>query len=575
MKKNILSMAALLMASAAVFTACSSDDNITSEQPANPTGKYTMTVQASKDGDATTRALTLDGNTLNATWATTENVYVKKGSDWATGSLKPQADGATATLKGTLSGIKINVSDVLTLQFPKSGEPVYTGQVGTLADIAANFDYATATVTVNNVDGSGNITVNEPATFTNQQSIVKFTLKNGETLLNAGTVKVQATYGVSTPIFDIVFTIPNDTYTTNGNGVIYLAIPNTGSYFSDLVTMYGYTLATIKSYCRLNITATVGSDTYTYTKNGWPFDDGKYYEITVKMTKPEVASKYFTSKSDGTKVVFSPGNLQYQASTDTWRFAEHQYDYVGDATNGNVYVGSTKSNNANISSTYDGWIDLFGWGTSNKTFASGYGSATQPWSTSMEGTDYGPTGTSNGLYGDFANGDWGVNMTGPYTWRTLTGGSGGEWEYIFSTRTSGATVNGTSNARYTEATINTDGTPVNGIILFPDGCNINSSSATSWGNINSASTWDNATKCTTSQWTHLEELGCVFLPAAGLRDGTKAYQGGLNGIYCSSSPYAKNPIYSHHVRIYSGGVEPAIWGNRFSGFSVRLVRVVE
>ena len=146
MKKNILSMAALLMASAAVFTACSSDDNITSEQPANPTGKYTMTVSASKGGDATTRALTLDGKTLNATWATSENVYVKKGSDWATGSLKPQADGATATLKGTLSGIQINATDELTLQFPKSGDISYTGQVGTLEDIAANYDYAVAYV---------------------------------------------------------------------------------------------------------------------------------------------------------------------------------------------------------------------------------------------------------------------------------------------------------------------------------------------------------------------------------------------------------------------------------------------
>ena len=286
MKKNILSMAALLMASAAVFTACSSDDNISSEQPANPTGKYTMTVQASKDGDAATRALTLSGSTLNATWATTENVYVKKGSDWATGSLKPQADGATATLKGSLSGIEINATDALTLQFPKSGTPVYTGQVGTLADIAANYDYATASVTVTSVDGSGNITVNEPATFTNQQSIVKFTLKNGETLLNAGTVRVQATYGGSSPIFDIVFTIPDNTYTTNGDGIIYLAIPNTSSYLSNLASIYSMSLDVIKSSCKLNITATVGSDTYTYTKNGWPFEDGQYYDITVKMTKP-------------------------------------------------------------------------------------------------------------------------------------------------------------------------------------------------------------------------------------------------------------------------------------------------
>ena len=46
MKKNILSMVTLLIASATVFTACSSDDNIIGEQPAQPTDKYAMTITA-------------------------------------------------------------------------------------------------------------------------------------------------------------------------------------------------------------------------------------------------------------------------------------------------------------------------------------------------------------------------------------------------------------------------------------------------------------------------------------------------------------------------------------------------
>ena len=54
------------------------------------------------------------------------------------------------------------------------------------------------------------------------------------------------------------------------------------------------------------------------------------------------------------KVRFTRGNLQYQASTNLWRFAEHQYDYVGHKDRGNVYVDSIKSNNEKISSTYDG-----------------------------------------------------------------------------------------------------------------------------------------------------------------------------------------------------------------------------
>ena len=57
------------------------------------------------------------------------------------------------------------------------------------------------------------------------------------------------------------------------------------------------------------------------------------------------------SVGNGKTVRFSQGNLQYQASTDTWRFAEHQYDCIGNT-------------NSNISLFYQGWVDLFGYGTS-------------------------------------------------------------------------------------------------------------------------------------------------------------------------------------------------------------------
>ncbi|MBQ3676229.1 MAG: hypothetical protein II926_02525, partial [Bacteroidales bacterium] len=51
------------------------------------------------------------------------------------------------------------------------------------------------------------------------------------------------------------------------------------------------------------------------------------------------AIKAAFSVSADKKVYFSKGNLQYQASTGTWRFAENQYDIIGE-------------DNANISSTY-------------------------------------------------------------------------------------------------------------------------------------------------------------------------------------------------------------------------------
>ena len=280
MMTNIRTLAALLIASA-TFAACSSDDNAIDQQPAGQQ-VYTMTVNAQKGGDAaTTRALSLDGKTLNATWATTENVYVKKGDTWATGSLQPQTDGTTATLKGTLSGIEIEANNVLTLQFPRSGALDYTGQVGTLADIAANFDYATATVTVASVSATGNIVPTEATTtFQNQQAIVKFTLVDKAD----GTMPLAAT--------QLTVSDGTNTYTVtpaSPTSEIYVAIP-------------GFTGQTV------TLTATVGSDTYTYEKANVTFTNGQYYEITVKMTAAYKLLSAATAEDIG-KVVCAAGHL--------------------------------------------------------------------------------------------------------------------------------------------------------------------------------------------------------------------------------------------------------------------------
>lgn len=174
---DIKTFAALLMAGAA-FTACSSDDNITGEQPtALSQQTYTMTVNASKGGDAATRALSLDGNTLNATWAEGEKVAVYNVTKSATlgGYLEVQSAGTSTTLKGSLTGT-VEAGDALRLSFLN---PIYSAQDGTLAYIASNCDYAVAMVTVASVS-DGNITTDADADFTNQQAIVKFRLQDTE-----------------------------------------------------------------------------------------------------------------------------------------------------------------------------------------------------------------------------------------------------------------------------------------------------------------------------------------------------------------------------------------------------------
>ena len=161
--------------------ACSSDDSVyeSATPPAQKT--YTLIVSATKDVDeALTRALSLDGNTLNATWAEGEEVTVYNitKSEDISGSLVAQSSGASTTLKGTLTGT-IEEGDELKLKYLS---PDYNLQDGTLTSISNYCDYAEAIVTVGSVEGD-NITTTGSAAFTNQQAIVKFTLTDGTNVL--------------------------------------------------------------------------------------------------------------------------------------------------------------------------------------------------------------------------------------------------------------------------------------------------------------------------------------------------------------------------------------------------------
>ena len=249
------------------------------------------------------------------------------------------------------------------------------------------------------------------------------------------------------------------------------------------------------------------------------------------------AIKAAFSVSADKQIYFSQGNLQYQASTGTWRFAEHQYDMIG-------------SGNTNISSTYSGWIDMFGWGTS------GY-KGKNPYMTDGSEDAYGD-GT-NDIAG--TNFDWGVynaisnggNQAGQ--WRTLTKE---EWSYLINTRTD-------ASNKFGVARVN----DVNGLILLPDNWTLPDGLAfTNGANGNFAQNTYSA-----ADWSRMEANGAVFLPAGGNRLTTGIDKVDSNGYYWSSS--AGDNKYAHknagYLLIGSGGVY-AYNCRRAYGQSVRLVR---
>ena len=326
MNKIVNISAAVLMAGLAL-TACSGDEETIETKTLLPNKTYTLTVNASKGNDEAasrmTRALSLVDNTLSASWATTERVYVLEG----TGTLTPSANAKTVKLNGGISGISGDVPLKLTLQFPRE-EVDYTGQVGTIADIAAKYDYATAVANIDNIEGE-NISATAPVTFTNQQAIVKFTLKDrSSNLINASWLRVSASNLKQTGVAAGDITITPASATSE----IFAALKD------------------IKGSNILMLTAKVGDNYYVYTKDNVKFTNGEYKTISVPMypmTYPQdldkVDAKYIGS------VVGQNGKVYPDAAAAAGTTAVAMIAYVSDEGHGLAVALADESEKMNQS----------------------------------------------------------------------------------------------------------------------------------------------------------------------------------------------------------------------------------
>ena len=184
------------------------------------------------------------------------------------------------------------------------------------------------------------------------------------------------------------------------------------------------------------------------------------------------------SINDTTVVYFSPGNLQYNPLAGTWRFATYQTDTIG-------------SRNQNIAATYDGWIDLFGWG-----------SGEDPLSCAKDAK--------------FA--EWGKNHIlngGNYEWFTL---SQAEWNYVLFGRSHlafRALVNGQR-----------------GVIVLPDA--FERPDSLYYEEANNKKKWSlENNRLSEEEWLKMEANGAVFLPLTGWREGTEFIYDHKRGTYWS------------------------------------------
>ena len=518
-----------MMAAALMTTACSSDDDSTSVSPKpadDQTVKsipYTVTV-----GQGTTTRATVASDDVTLQFAAGDELYVENKSANVYGRLTLQS-GAGAATGATFSG------DLYYTGSEPADDLQLTATLVGINDELAN-------VSGNKVMGFDNYPTTICATMA--EAVQKYSKLTGSSTYGEKSftlsqqtafLKFSITLSGTTAGSDVSVVIKNGS-STIGTGTV-TATAGTSSVKADFVLALA-TGTTIAAGSTMN----VGTEEIVYSSAGMTLNSGGVYEY-----QEEVSGQGFTINGSGKKVLFSQGNLQ-ATTTDlgehwTWAFAEHQWDYIGNANPSITGTGTVSAN---------GTVEFFCWSTASTCYGI----------TSLEGSIY---------LGDFI--DWGtlsISNGGGYTWRTLTSA---EWKHIFDDRTSGATVNGTTNARYAQATINTDGTAVNGMILFPDGCKIKAGSAT-WGTINGISA--SVTKCTKAQWTHLEELGCVFLPAAGSRHGPDASLMGEFGVYWSATP---SPTYDTHAYLvefrWNKYLNSTLDYWRDHGRSVRLVREVE
>ena len=268
--------------------------------------------------------------------------------------------------------------------------------------------------------------------------------------------------------------------------------------------------------------------------------------ILASNAQPEGTINGLFSVADDQQVRFSKGNLQYQASTNTWRFAENQYDAL-------------TTENTKVSATYDGWIDLFGWGTS------GYNEK-HPYMTSYDPLEYGngENEIENTLY------DWGLhnaisnggNKAG--LWRTPTLN---EWYYIIVRRTNADSLHGL-------ACVN----GINGLIILPDNWTTPEDLIFNPGGVSEDSygTEDFKTinEYSLEQWRKMEELGALFLPTTGFRfiyedGGMDIYSSQTHGYYWSATSNKDEEAFMLNFGAASIAADATY--TRKGGFAVRLI----
>ena len=482
-------------------------------------GSFSFSVEAATSMDAVSGILTIEEVRSDHYKPVVTQVAVSRAGK-AAASLSVSPTSITAEYTGGSYPIEI-----------KSNYPWTASLVGArIFSVSATSGDGDATMivsvkpTTEKTEATGSITIR--STFGNEQAKINIRRLGNTLEIKVNVDDLNVPYG---GLFQLVKVEHKYSYSVTSSDTTVVKVHKGYNPVTSTEAMY---LDVLPSLVRTTSTATV-----TF-RSDW--DNSVYKTITVtRAPLPDYiipglfeigqVARYFDYDTHEPvlkpkQVYFSRGNLQYQASTGTWRLALNQYDAVGyidpDGSNhftGNVYENNERCSNELISGSYSGWIDLFGWGTGDNPLK---------YATDAD-------------YSTFH--EWGYNMISnggnqPNLWRTLTTD---EW-YNVKNR-----MQATTNYRLwiSEATIER----VPCYLLFPD----------NYGQ--SVSPYDYYNYSAES-FIAKENQGVVALPVTFSRVGADIEVNGnlySNIKYWSSIPYKTDEGASHSA---------------YKGYGVRLVQ---
>ena len=560
--------------------ACSNEDNMIVDSPEdNVTGDVKMITETitatNSDSKSTTRA---DVNDMaKFTWSESDKIAVHV------------SDGKYYTAELT-SGEGTNEAE-FTVEYPEGKErdafAVYPasivaaeatnyGQDGEVLDVTLPASYTLAEVSGTKTP-CPMIATNNPEVsgweFKQLCGLLRLTVNNipastSYLEIDFNGKKVQGVFSIDSPVPGASVI---ETSSTEGTDDI-ITITDLGiSGWTDGMVLNlplptgNYTEVTVTAYNSNNLPVHHITSDFSYNANR-----AKGRKVTASMPAP-------ISVSADKKVVFAPGNLQYLGNADgtgIWRFAEHQYDFMGDGPSsqtdyqGNVSVdGFTKYN---ASADMDVARDLFGWGTSGNDNKN-------PWMTSKSSGSY-----YNGSITD-TDYDWGVyhresgnsnvkiTKGGNYSWRLFTGD---EWAYVVNRTGRVYTRENYSETKNLFASATVVG--VKGIIIFPDSWDGSLDTSIKYGNASNAG-YDKLI-CDAEKWAKFEKQGCVFLPAAHVRSGVAMDYLNQGHYWASTTVYTVGEYRGGTLEFSNKGTVTLNSTNncvRRLGQSVRLIRDVE